>query len=106
MSAINANDTQIPTSAVTLPPAQPKYVLRGHDAHVHSVQFLRNNSRLLTGDANGWVVLWSLATKRAVAVWRAHDGAILGMKAWDEEKIITCVPFIFRLFRIFRALVQ
>ncbi|KAK0625590.1 ASTRA-associated protein 1, partial [Lasiodiplodia hormozganensis] len=71
------------------PPAQPAYVLRGHHAHVHAVRFLRHNERLLTGDADGWVVLWNVATKRAVAVWRAHDGAILGFGTWPEDKVIT-----------------
>jgi len=75
--------------ASTLPPPQPSYVLRGHNAQVHSVRFLRRNTRLLTGDAEGWVVLWNLATKRAVAVWRPHGSAILGVKDWGEDKIVT-----------------
>ncbi|KAL2354441.1 WD40-repeat-containing domain protein [Cryomyces antarcticus] len=78
---------QIQTS--TLPPPQPTYVLRGHGTHVHGVCFLRCNTRLLTGDGDGWVVLWNIATKRAVAVWKGHDGAILGLQSWGEENIIT-----------------
>lgn len=82
------------TSALQLqhaerPPAQPAYVLRGHQAQIHAVRFVRHNSRLLTGDADGWVVLWNIATKRAAAVWRAHDGAILGFGVWGEDNIIT-----------------
>ncbi|KAK6441007.1 Astra associated protein 1 Asa1 [Oleoguttula sp. CCFEE 5521] len=75
----------------TLPPAQPKYVLRGHTAQVHAVRFLRRNSRLLTGDADGWVILWDVPIKRPVAVWRAHAQTILGVGVWGEveEKIIT-----------------
>lgn len=72
-----------------LPPAQPSYVFRGHSCQVHSVAFLRENSRLLTGDADGWVVLWNLATKRAAAVWRAHDSVILGLQGRDADRIIT-----------------
>ncbi|OQO09318.1 hypothetical protein B0A48_04716 [Cryoendolithus antarcticus] len=74
-----------------LPPAQPKYVLRGHTAQVHAVRFLRCNSRLLTGDANGWVILWDVPIKRPVAVWRAHAQTILGVGVWGEveEKVIT-----------------
>ena len=74
-----------------LPPAQPTYVLRGHTAAIHSVEFLRANTRLLSGDGDGWVVLWDVITKRPVTVWRAHEDAILGMAAWDSDKIITCV---------------
>lgn len=69
----------------TLPPAQPSYILRGHTAQIHAVHFFRQNLRLLTGDADGWVVLWSLPIKRPVAVWRAHDSAtVLGIGHWGE----------------------
>ena len=76
-----------------LPPAQPDYVLRGHTAQIHCVHFLRQNLRLLTGDADGWVVLWNFAVKRPVAVWKAHGGPVLGVGSWggEEENIITCV---------------
>ncbi|KAK1051381.1 Astra associated protein 1 Asa1 [Friedmanniomyces endolithicus] len=70
-------------------PAQPVYVLRGHTAQVHAVHFLRQNLRLLSGDADGWVVLWKVPIKRAVAVWRAHKGAVLGLESWDDDRIIT-----------------
>ncbi|KAF2129470.1 WD40 repeat-like protein [Dothidotthia symphoricarpi CBS 119687] len=72
-----------------LPPAQPSYILRGHASQIHNVQFVRQNTRLLTGDADGWVVFWKVETKRALAVWKAHDGAILGTAEWGNEKIIT-----------------
>ncbi|KAK7712301.1 Astra associated protein 1 Asa1 [Botryosphaeria dothidea] len=71
------------------PPAHPAYVLRGHAAQVHAVRFVRHNSRLLTGDADGWVVLWDIATKRPAAVWRAHNAAILGFGTWDDDVLIT-----------------
>lgn len=72
---------------MALPPAQPAYILRGHAAQIHSTTFIRSNSRLVTGDADGWIVLWSLATKRATAVWRAHEAAILGVCEWGERLI-------------------
>ncbi|KAF2855824.1 WD40 repeat-like protein [Plenodomus tracheiphilus IPT5] len=73
----------------TLPPAQPSYILRGHVAQIHSVRFVRQNTRLLTGDADGWIVYWKVETKRALAVWKAHEGAILGTSEWGRDKIIT-----------------
>ncbi|OSS45111.1 hypothetical protein B5807_09339 [Epicoccum nigrum] len=73
----------------TLPPAQPSYILRGHTSQIHSVQFARKNTRLITGDADGWVVYWKLETKRALAVWQAHDGAILGTAEWARDKVLT-----------------
>ena len=85
---MEATALQITQSSV-LPPAQSSYVLRGHSAQIHAVHFLRDNLRLLSGDAEGWVVLWSIPIKRPVAVWKAHDNAILGLGSWDEDKIIT-----------------
>ena len=73
------------------PLAQPVYILRGHATQIHAVHFFRNNSRLVTGDADGWVVVWSLAFKRPVVVWRAHDSAILGVAPWGNERLITYV---------------
>ncbi|KAF2659207.1 WD40 repeat-like protein [Lophiostoma macrostomum CBS 122681] len=73
----------------SLPPAQPSYIFRGHAAHIHSVQIVRRNSRLVTGDADGWVVYWNLESKRPVAVWKAHDAAILGTAEWGSDKLVT-----------------
>ncbi|CAK7205866.1 Astra associated protein 1 Asa1 [Sporothrix eucalyptigena] len=81
----------------TLPPAQPTAILRGHRAQVHSAVFMRlertaegatmtADTRLATGDSDGYVVLWDLAIVRARAVWRAHQNSILGMAAWDDDQ--------------------
>lgn len=72
-----------------LPAAQPAYILRGHRAQVHALQFLRDNSRLLTGDADGIIILWNLAIKRPKAVWKGHMGGILGLGVWTNDKIIS-----------------
>ncbi|CAK7209826.1 Astra associated protein 1 Asa1 [Sporothrix curviconia] len=80
------------------PPAQPTAILRGHRAQVHSAVFMRldqtvasgatmtADTRLATGDSDGYVVLWDLAIVRARAVWRAHKNSILGMAAWDDDR--------------------
>ncbi|KZM25900.1 Astra associated protein 1 Asa1 [Ascochyta rabiei] len=73
----------------TLLPPQPSYILRGHASQIHSVRFVRQNARLITGDADGWVIYWKLETKRALAVWKAHDNAILGTAEWGHDKILT-----------------
>ena len=75
----------------SLPPAQPAFILRGHSAQVHALHFTQDNSRLLTGDADGWIVSWNLAYKRPVAAWKAHENAILGLGSWGPDRIITCV---------------
>lgn len=74
-----------------LPPAQPAFVLRGHAAQIHALHFTKGNARLLTADADGWIVSWNLAFKRPVAVWRAHGGAILGVGSWGYDRVITYV---------------
>lgn len=70
-------------------PPQPKAVLRGHKAQVHAAAFVRDNQRLLTGDAEGFVVAWDLTIMRPRAVWRAHENAILGVAGWGSERVIT-----------------
>ncbi|ROT41901.1 WD40 repeat-like protein [Sodiomyces alkalinus F11] len=67
----------------------PRSILRGHGAQVHALAFVRNNSRLASGDAVGFVVLWDLTTLRPTVVWRPHENAILGIQGWGEDCIIT-----------------
>ncbi|KAF2972806.1 hypothetical protein GQX73_g703 [Xylaria multiplex] len=69
--------------------AQPKSVLRGHRTQIHATTFIRQNQRLASGDADGFVVLWDLTIMRPRAVWRAHTGAILGISGWGDDKLIT-----------------
>ncbi|KAF2739015.1 WD40 repeat-like protein [Polyplosphaeria fusca] len=52
---------------------QPSFVLRGHATQIHSVQFVRQNTRLLTGDGDGYVVCWKLESKRPVALRIADE---------------------------------
>ncbi|MCJ1391341.1 ASTRA complex subunit [Xylographa bjoerkii] len=72
-----------------LPPAQPAYVLRGHTSQIHALFFAHKNSRLFTGDADGWVVCWSLAYKRPTVAWRPHNSTVLRISAWGTNRIIT-----------------
>jgi ASTRA-associated protein 1 len=71
---------------MALPPPQPTYVLRGHAAQIHAIQFSPSNSRLLTGDAEGYVICWSLSSKRPLASWRSHSSSVLGL-AWCGEDV-------------------
>ncbi|RDI78259.1 hypothetical protein Vi05172_g11755 [Venturia inaequalis] len=73
----------------TRPPAQPLYILRGHKAQIHVVKFVRGNKRLLSGDADGFIIIWDIVSKRARVVWRAHGKAVLGLGAWGGDKILT-----------------
>lgn len=53
------------------------------------MHFFRDNTRLVTGDADGFVVIWSTASKRAVAVWKPHSTTIVGLASWNDDKIIS-----------------
>lgn len=84
---MTASNLQLESS--TLPPAQPSYILRGHTAQIHVLHFFHQNLNLLSGDAEGWIVLWDLPIKRPTAVWRAHDATVLGLGTWGDDVVIT-----------------
>ncbi|RDW70911.1 WD40 repeat domain-containing protein [Aspergillus mulundensis] len=65
------------------PPATPTFILRGHAAPIHALQIFSQNLRLVSGDADGWIVVWDLIFKRPVAVWKAHEGAVLEVKGFS-----------------------
>lgn len=91
MSATNEaeSDLALSQSKERLPPAQPAYILRGHAAQVHALHFTPDNTRLLTADADGWVISWDVAMKRPVAVWKAHGAAVLGLGSCGPDRVIT-----------------
>ncbi|KAJ6184405.1 hypothetical protein N7519_005706 [Penicillium mononematosum] len=64
-------------------PATPIYILRGHASPVHALHIYSQNLRLVSGDANGWIVVWDLVTKRPVTAWKAHEGAVLEARGFD-----------------------
>ncbi|CAI4213053.1 unnamed protein product [Parascedosporium putredinis] len=68
---------------------QPKAILRGHNAQVHAATFIRDNERLVTADAEGYLIVWDLTIMRAKAVWRAHQKTVLGVQEWGPNKLIT-----------------
>ncbi|KAK6539755.1 ASTRA complex subunit [Orbilia ellipsospora] len=67
---------------------QPVYVIRGHTSPVHALHFYRSNSRLISADADGWLVLWDVTIRRPIAAWKAHDGPVLAVADWDNSNII------------------
>jgi ASTRA-associated protein 1 len=85
----------MPGSEIPIP-AQPSYIFRGHSAQIHSLTFWRRNSRLVAGDADGWIVLWNVATRRPTAVWKAHKASILTVELWGDERLISYdfAPFL------------
>lgn len=70
-------------------PATPLYILRGHTAPIHALDIFSQNLRLVSGDADGWIVIWDLVTKRPVVVWKAHEGAVLEVKGFQAGVGVT-----------------
>jgi WD40 repeat protein len=66
-----------------LPSSAPKYILRGHGAAIHAVRLFAQNLRLVSGDADGWIVVWDMVTKRSIVSWKAHQSAVLEVKAFQ-----------------------
>jgi WD40 repeat protein len=66
------------------PPVTPIYILRGHAAPIHALHLFNQNLRLISADAEGWIVVWDLVMKRPVAAWKAHEGAILEVKGFTS----------------------
>lgn len=67
----------------------PSNILRGHRAQIHAASFIRHNERLAIGDADGFVTLWDLTIMRPRAVWRAHESALLAVRGWGDDRVIT-----------------
>jgi hypothetical protein len=40
-------------------------------------------------DADGWIVVWDMAPRRPVAVWRGHEAGVLSIRNWDTDKLLT-----------------
>ncbi|KAJ5546169.1 hypothetical protein N7494_003754 [Penicillium frequentans] len=72
-----------PSKQIQNGPAAPVYILRGHGAPIHALDIFSQNLRLVSGDANGWIVIWDLVSKRPVTVWKAHEGAVLEVKGFN-----------------------
>lgn len=72
-----------PSKQIQNGPATPVYILRGHGSPIHALDIFSQNLRLVSGDANGWIVIWDLVSKRPVTVWKAHEGAVLEVKGFN-----------------------
>ncbi|KIW90754.1 uncharacterized protein Z519_08537 [Cladophialophora bantiana CBS 173.52] len=70
-------------------PAVPAYILRGHEAAIHALHFYHNNALLASGDSDGWIVIWSLSSKRAVVAWKAHEEGIMQIKHWTRNRLVS-----------------
>ncbi|KAF9425284.1 Guanine nucleotide binding protein (G protein), beta polypeptide 1-like [Entomortierella beljakovae] len=64
------------------PPPSPSFFFRGHDAPIHSLEFICNNNFLVSGDEAGWIIVWDIWKRRQIYKWQGHTSAsILALKA-------------------------
>ncbi|KIV93791.1 hypothetical protein PV10_04979 [Exophiala mesophila] len=70
-------------------PPLPKYILRGHTSTIHALEFFASNELLVSGDGDGWVIVWNVSSKRPVAVWHAHKGGVMQIKPWADDRLVT-----------------
>ena len=68
-----------------IPSTAPRYILRGHKEPIHALRMFAQNLRLVSGDSDGYVIVWDMVTKRPVVSWKPHNGAILEVKAFQFE---------------------
>ena len=64
--------------------------LSGHQAPVVSVDMSLNGLYMVSGDKNGWVIIWDAIKQDAKLVLNLHDGAVLCVSiAPDGSRIIS-----------------
>ncbi|KAK9469986.1 WD40-repeat-containing domain protein [Dipodascopsis tothii] len=57
--------------------AVPQATLRAHAASVTALAVSADNLEIVSGDEAGWIVVWSLATRRPRTVFRPHTASVL-----------------------------
>lgn len=75
-----------PLVSESLPPS-PFFLLRGHASEVQCLEFSQESlsdsllsNAIISGDADGFIIIWSTKTFRPLAIWKAHDAALLTVK--------------------------
>ena len=61
--------------------------LRGHVKAVNAMVWAASSDQLVTCGDDGSIRIWDLHTSKAVSVWNAHDGAVLGLDVDREGRI-------------------
>ncbi|CAI2173318.1 15885_t:CDS:2, partial [Funneliformis geosporum] len=58
-------------------PLIPIYIFRGHKDQINHLEFYQNNTRLISGDAGGIIIIWNMKTMRPTLQFKAHNEGIL-----------------------------
>ncbi|CAG8575406.1 7664_t:CDS:2 [Diversispora eburnea] len=68
-------------------PIYPKYIFRGHEEQIMSLEFDENNSYILSGDSGGTIIIWDLITKRPIIKFKGHTKGILRVTLFHDKLI-------------------
>ncbi|KAI8638890.1 WD40-repeat-containing domain protein [Parasitella parasitica] len=70
-------------------PPPPTYIFREHKSTVNYVHFFCQDQYLASCDADGWVIVWRMKTRRVVKKWKAHKDSCLKVVTMDEHTLIS-----------------
>ncbi|CAG8433211.1 523_t:CDS:2 [Ambispora gerdemannii] len=62
----------------------PEYIFRGHTDQISVLKFYQNNKRLLSGDAEGNIIIWDMKIRRPLLKFKAHHEGILNISTWKD----------------------
>ncbi|KAI9267377.1 WD40-repeat-containing domain protein [Sporodiniella umbellata] len=71
------------------PPPPPTYIFREHKATVNYVCIFDSDKYMASCDADGWIVIWRLKTRRVVISWKAHADNCLKIAVSSSQKLIS-----------------
>lgn len=85
----NANAATGAGVAHRSPPA-PEYILRAHEAQINTLSFVHPGNLLLSGDADGYVGVWSMDSFRPLLFSKLHAASVLTVASWAAgSKMLT-----------------
>ncbi|KAF1798817.1 WD40-repeat-containing domain protein [Mucor lusitanicus] len=58
-------------------PPPPTYIFREHKDTVNYVHLFSRDQYLASCDADGWIVIWKMKTRRVISKWKAHKDSCL-----------------------------
>ncbi|GBC04492.1 hypothetical protein RclHR1_00570048 [Rhizophagus clarus] len=58
-------------------PPTPIYIFREHEDQINHLEFYQNNTKLISGDAEGNIIIWDMKIKRPALKFKAHNKGIL-----------------------------
>ncbi|KAG2235902.1 hypothetical protein INT48_008205 [Thamnidium elegans] len=77
------------TKSLPQAPPPPTYIFREHKSSVNSVHLFDNDQYLASSDGDGWVIIWSMRTKRPLLKWKAHKDNCLKVTTVKNNQLIS-----------------